>query len=47
MINQNLTLDCYEHRNNMECKLSYANSFVNALQGHTCMEAVQNARFIY
>jgi hypothetical protein len=30
----------------MQCKLSYANSFVNAVQGHTDINAEQNARLV-
>jgi hypothetical protein len=44
--NQNETLDCYENRMTTMCKLSYANSYVNATNVVSRSRAIQNGKLV-
>ena len=44
--NQEESLDCYEERQNKQCKLSYCNSYVRAISGVNGQSAQQNARLV-
>ena len=43
---QIVTLDCYEERQMKICKLSFANSYVRAVDASTFINAQQNARLV-